>query len=282
MRKVKTHEYIKLIVASCIGAIIGSLSIGYANTILYAGNEVSYNNSTSGLNSTTVQGALDEMCTVADFSDRVSTLESTSSSTTSRVSTLEGYFQNPTSYITGNGIALGRNNTSTTGNTYIDVWYNNKIMANIYSGPNTGGSGLTISANNASGASGQGTLDLRGNPVKINGVNAGKQPVEVSIAKSFTSSTTNAYTGAAITIPANSYFSLFFIANYNYSKPINIGVSNSPTTYSEITSNTVGINHASTFYSGKTGTSGTTLYVWTKYASAALNRIDIYGFYIPE
>ena len=76
MRKVKTREYIKLVIASCIGAIIGSLSIGYANTILYAGNEVSYDNSTSGLNATTVQGALDEMCTVADFSDRVSNVES--------------------------------------------------------------------------------------------------------------------------------------------------------------------------------------------------------------
>ena len=69
-------DNLKIIIITCIVSTICSLSLGYATDILFAGNEVSYDNSTSGLNATTVQGALDEMCRVADLNDRVTVLES--------------------------------------------------------------------------------------------------------------------------------------------------------------------------------------------------------------
>lgn len=82
-------ENSKYFVASLIGAIIGSTVVGYAATIIYSGSQVGYDNSTSRLNSNDVQGALDELFDVADLSDRVTTLESTSTTIGNRISAVE-------------------------------------------------------------------------------------------------------------------------------------------------------------------------------------------------
>lgn len=74
-KKAKNRSYYKFAIINSIMTIITCLSIGYANETLFAGNEVSYDNSTSGLSSTTVQGALDELVDVADLNDRVTALE---------------------------------------------------------------------------------------------------------------------------------------------------------------------------------------------------------------
>lgn len=79
----------KFLLASFIGAIIGSAVVGYAANIIYSGSQVGYDNSTSRLNSNDVQAALDELFSVADVSDRVSALESTSTSIGNRVSEIE-------------------------------------------------------------------------------------------------------------------------------------------------------------------------------------------------
>ena len=55
---------LKVIVAFILGLIISGTGV-YAATILFQANEVSYNNTSSGLTSTTVQGALDELNTKA-------------------------------------------------------------------------------------------------------------------------------------------------------------------------------------------------------------------------
>ena len=169
MRKINKHEYIKLIIINLIITIITCLSLGYATDILFAGNEVSYDNSLSGLTSTTVQGALDEMCTVADFSDRVSTLE--------------GYFQNsPTSYFDDGDLRLGYYSTS--GSPSYRIYDSNQATRTLlrynsntdktylaaydssgnYGGIEILGNPITINSNSSSG-----DINLNGN-VKINGV----------------------------------------------------------------------------------------------------------------
>ena len=85
---------------------------------------------------------------------------------------LDGYFQyDPTSYFIGSDLRLGANSTSDVGPGLI-----------LYKNSNTRGSrfvynastGVTsIDAYNSSGTAGQGTLNLAGNPVTINGTNIG-------------------------------------------------------------------------------------------------------------
>lgn len=56
---------IKLIIGILIGMVL-SITTVYAATILFASNQVSYDNTTSGLSSTNVQDALDELYTKAN------------------------------------------------------------------------------------------------------------------------------------------------------------------------------------------------------------------------
>lgn len=56
---------IKLIIGILIGMVL-SITTVYAATILFASNQVSYDNTTSGLSSTNVQGAIDELYTRAN------------------------------------------------------------------------------------------------------------------------------------------------------------------------------------------------------------------------
>ena len=55
---------IKLVIGLIIGSIISGTTV-YGATILFAGDQVSYDNTTSGLTSTNVQDALDELNTKA-------------------------------------------------------------------------------------------------------------------------------------------------------------------------------------------------------------------------
>ena len=95
---------IKIILGFTLG-LIWSSGIAYAATILFDSDEVSYDNTTSGLSATNVQSALDELYVESTsyqlFESRVSTLESqvypvgsvyisTTKSTTSQVASLFG------------------------------------------------------------------------------------------------------------------------------------------------------------------------------------------------
>lgn len=68
MKKIKKFlsGKVKLIVAFVFGLVVTSTLV-YATTILYSSDEVSYDNSSSGLASTNVQGAIDELFTKANL-----------------------------------------------------------------------------------------------------------------------------------------------------------------------------------------------------------------------
>lgn len=68
MKKIKKFlsGKVKLIVAFVFGLVVTSTLV-YATTILYSSDEVSYDNSLSGLVSTNVQGAIDELFTKANL-----------------------------------------------------------------------------------------------------------------------------------------------------------------------------------------------------------------------
>ena len=74
---IKTN--IRIILGFALG-LVWSSGIAYAATILFDSYEVSYDNTTSGLNATNVQSALDELYVESTsyqlFESRVSTLES--------------------------------------------------------------------------------------------------------------------------------------------------------------------------------------------------------------
>lgn len=81
---------------------------------------------------------------------------------------MKSYFKNnPTSYFDGNGLQLGKTGTT---HGWLDIYYNGVNSGNIYA--NSSG-GISVRANNTSGANGQGTLALSGNPVTINGTAVG-------------------------------------------------------------------------------------------------------------
>jgi len=127
-----------------------------------------------------------------------------------------------------------------------------------------------------------GSINLVGsNGVKFNGFDYTKKPVQVFASNTFTSSTTFAYTGVSITIPANSFYSLKFRADYNNARPTEIGVSTSSSTYTEVVSSLVGHHDAIISLNGSTS-SATSFYVWATYPSANNNRATIEGFYMPK
>ena len=77
----KIGKFIKSNIKLVIGIIIGSVISGttvYAATILFASNQVSYDNTTSGMNATNVQDALDELYTKANTWIDPSTIETDS------------------------------------------------------------------------------------------------------------------------------------------------------------------------------------------------------------
>ena len=83
-------------------------------------------------------------------------------------SELKSYFQNnPTSYFDGDILRIGKNSTSTTNWKELLFYHNDNIRSRLYYTPST--DKTILSAGNSSGTAGQGTLELQGNPVTING-----------------------------------------------------------------------------------------------------------------
>lgn len=242
----------KMIIAFIIGMTITSVT-AYSAASIIAAKRVTYNNDQSNLEADNVQDAIDELY---DYSVDYSNINT-------RLTDLEGSFAK-------HKIEFFPGTTANNGG-YIDFHFNNSssdYTSRIIEGSN-------------------GSLNLVApNGVKINGTDIAsgysKKPVNVYVYNSFTSSTSFAYTGTSVTIPANSFYALTFKVVYNHAKPTEIGVSTSSSTYSEVASNKVGHHHASVSYQGKTGTSATSFYVWATYPSANQNNVSITGFYIPE
>ena len=140
-----------------ISILIGSIVSVSAVTYLYNANEVSYDNSTSHLNSTDVQGAINELYDAAQDYSSINT----------RVTGLESYFKGTvTSNFNSNSIHVGQDTTGTT-QSFVNMYLGGDSRGGIYT---SGTQGLVISGKNGtSGSWGSGQLSLRGNPVQING-----------------------------------------------------------------------------------------------------------------
>ena len=153
---------IKIILILCIVMLFVSsmVSVMAVSAYLYNSNEVSYNNNASGLNSTNVQGAIDELYEHATDYNSMNT----------RVSALEGKFvDNPN--ITFNG-ANGYNQVKIYTDTNKDGGFyvydsSSKRRGYFYYDPSS--SKTLLVSYDSSGTWGKGTLDIVGNPVKING-----------------------------------------------------------------------------------------------------------------
>ena len=92
----KNKERLLYIISGLVIALVTSTITAYASTnYLYNADEVSYQNSSSGLTHQDVQGAIDELYAQATNYTNLNT----------RITTLEGYFnQNPSSYLNEYGI----------------------------------------------------------------------------------------------------------------------------------------------------------------------------------
>lgn len=95
---------------------------------------------------------------------------------------------------------------------------------------------------------------------------------------SFSSQTTLSATGLSIEIPANSNFSIMVNLIFVNSSPQEVAISTSNSSLNE--RNTVYRSEtAFASFSGRTGSSPTTFYVWAKYNVAAVNFLYYSGWY---
>ena len=171
-----------------ITIIIASTISVYAANYLYNSSEVSYDNTTSKITSDNVQGAIDELyATATDYTE------------------LKSYFVgNPTSrfnkYSGGDGLEVGY--TSTTGNTYIDLYYNEKLKSSFYYDASKDQTVLTSRDSTI--------LNLIGSPVQINGTSVSDlikfKSVSASISRSYSS---------YVSITAPSYSGYKFVTWYH-------------------------------------------------------------------
>ena len=150
-------EKLQFIVISFFMWLLFSTINVLANSYQYDSSDVLYDNSNTDIESTDVQGAVSELYrTATDYS-----------SLDGRVTNLEGYLHN---YGNENWIQVGQD-SSFTGNTGFKIINNNARRSLFYY--NVSDDVTYLGAGDSSGRVGSGKLDLRGNPVKINGVSVG-------------------------------------------------------------------------------------------------------------
>ena len=99
----------------------------------------------------------------------------------------------------------------------------------------------------------------------------------------YTSSTSWFYTGASITIPKYSIFGICAEAIYSYSRPTGTAIASSSTNFnnSYVISSDFGTYGTGVSWTGYTGGSNMTYYIWAKYLSAASNYVDYSYWYMP-
>lgn len=100
--------------------------------------------------------------------------------------------------------------------------------------------------------------------------------------KSFTSSTTIAYTGLSITIPANSIFGFYVKAAYNYNMPKEIALSTNSSAIDSASTYALTTDGSVCSIAGATENSALTLYVWARYNGSGSNYATAYGWYMPK
>ena len=148
-------KIIKIILILCIVMLFVSsmVSVMAVSAYLYNSNEVSYNNSASGITSNNVQGAIDELYEHATDYTNMNT----------RVSALENRWES------GSSTNLFIKNTGS-GNRGVQLFdSSNTRRLFMYFDPSSNKSNLI--GYDSSGSWGAGELDIYGSPVKINGIN---------------------------------------------------------------------------------------------------------------
>ena len=147
---------IKIILILCIVMLFVSsmVSVMAVSAYLYNSNEVSYNNNASGITSSNVQGAIDELYEHATDYTNMNT----------RVSALEGYFKNnPTSYFEGSALRVGINSSS---NSSLILYKNGTKRLQLWPYESSDQAGIQAYASDGTTT---GPLNLIGNPIRING-----------------------------------------------------------------------------------------------------------------
>ena len=194
---IKRQRIISII---CISFVLLSSTISAmaVSAYLYNSNEVSYNNNASGITSTNVQGAIDELYGhVTDY-------------TTLNEKFDNKFRSNTTGYFAGNWVTIGENNTE---NEKGYLFYNGTAKrGQFYYAPST--DRTYISSNNSSGTWGKGILELVGDPVMINGTTI--RPIiyedkTVTSCASTTRSGSGAYYGACSESIAKSGYTILSI-----------------------------------------------------------------------
>ena len=161
-------------------------------------------------------------------------------------SELKSYFQNnPTSYFDGNGLSIGINQSSTSNsNTNLFIYNKGIHRGTLYY--DLGSDEIRLTSRNSSETYGTGTLNLSGNPVKINGTNISELIKVMSVDASkptangwrMTPTIPSGYkflcwlyayaNGTTITMPyaasATEASSRFYIDNDSFSKIVSSGI----------------------------------------------------------
>lgn len=198
------------IICIFIAMITSSITAVGATTYLYNSNEVGYTNTT--VTGDNVQTAIDEIHTEStnyvELKQKLNKLEAYFPSYTSGGTTYHPY--------SNAGANLGMVSGSYEARMRFD--YNGVDRAHFVSDVDS--NGLRIVSNDASGTWGQGTINLKGNPVKIKGADTSYLSTYGQIvngtekATSIASSTTAYPTINQITIPTTGKWLLFFGARF--------------------------------------------------------------------
>ena len=251
MKKMKI-VFILSIVMMFVSSIVSAFAV---SAYLYNSNEVSYNNNASGITSTNVQGAIDELYEHATDYTSMNT----------RVSALEGRFLYDTqSYFSGiNGyewLTIQNTSSASVGKDRGIAIHDsdNKRRGDFYYSP-SGSGNITLDSRNSGGTVGSGELNLKGNPVQINGRDVTKIPnwyVDRTSGKTYeiplSKLKSNHDYGLALVSAWRDLFLLFYISNSNDLLIKNIGGFNNYTATASYDSSTdkITITFNSTIWDG--------------------------------
>ena len=144
------------IVMMFLSSIVSAMAV---SAYLYNSNEVSYNNNASGISSTNVQGAIDELYEHATDYTSMNT----------RVSVLEGRWTSE-----GKTLNVGRGQT---GIVAVKLFNNDVERGSFYSSE---AGATTVNSDAADGTFGQGKLELYGKPIKIDATRGGTGDINLN------------------------------------------------------------------------------------------------------
>lgn len=216
-----------LFIVSTVMMVVASITTVFAATYLYNSADVSYDNSVSHLDSTDVQGAIDELYGHStDYTNA-----------NSRISTLESYFgTDPKARFAGYNVGIGNGGDTTTPRAY-QLYRGTTVKGDFQYYPQD--DTVYLNARNNSGTSGTGNLALVGSTVKINNIDiAGIGTIASSNSGAKTCTNNSNDTVTSITLDPGKWIISFagtFENNVNGRRGIRLGTGSNNSTYSDLT-----------------------------------------------